>query len=155
VNNNTSQYLDVDLFMNNASGYIMESQDDEIFLCIIMIISLAVCFTTDPTPTVAEDTTDKTIEGYLYNSPSADNNNNNDDKNDQKKKADIKHSCPKCSSHSLTFKGLGISEGKQIQFIGCNDCGFEWQETWTLPNWFWLKSSSPDNHWTSERWDQE
>jgi len=27
--------------------------------------------------------------------------------------------------------------------------------TWTLPNWFWLKSSSPDNHWTSERWDQE
>jgi hypothetical protein len=30
-----------------------------------LIISLAVCFTTDPTPTVAEDTTDKIIEKYL------------------------------------------------------------------------------------------
>ena len=116
-----------------------------------LVIALAVCFTTDPTPTMAEDTTDKITERYLYNIPSTDNNNNDDDKNDQKKKADIKHSCSKCSSHSLTFEGLGISEGKQIQFIGCNDCSFEWQETWILPNWFWLKSSSPDNHWTSER----
>src|SRR5215204_7160495 len=114
-----------------------------------LVIALAICFTTDPTPTVAEDATDKIIERYLYSIPSTDNNNNNDDKNDQKKKADVKHSCLKCSSHSLTFKGLGISEGKQIQFVSCNDCGFEWQETWTLPNWFWLKSSSPDSHWTS------
>ena len=115
-----------------------------------LVIALAICFTTDPTPTVV----DKTMERYLYNIPSTDNNNN-DDKNDPKKKAEVKHSCPKCSSHSLTFEGLCVSEGKQIQFIGCNDCSFEWQETWTLPNWFWLKSSSPDNHWTSERWDQE
>ena len=124
------------------------------WLVLFLFFILAICFTLDPTPTIAEDTTDKTMERYLYNIQSTDNNNN-DDKNDPKKKAEVKHSCPKCSSHSLTFEGLSISEGKQIQFIGCNDCSFEWQETWTLPNWFWLKSSSPDNHWTSERWDQE
>jgi DNA-directed RNA polymerase subunit M/transcription elongation factor TFIIS len=115
-----------------------------------LVIALAICFTTDPTPTVVEETTDKTMERYLHNIPSTDNNNN-DDKMIQKKKAEVKHSCPKCSSHSLTFEGLCVSEGKQIQFIGCNDCSFEWQETWILPNWFRLKSSSPDNHWTSER----
>ena len=122
------------------------------WLVLFLFFILAICFTLDPTPTIAEDTTDKTMERYLYNIQSTDHNNN-DDKNDQKKKAEVKHSCPKCSSHSLTFEGLSISEGKQIQFIGCNDCSFEWQETWTLPNWFWLKSSSPDNHWTSDRWN--
>ena len=86
--------------MNNASDDIMESQDDEIFLCIIIGYCFSHLFTTDPTPTVAEDTTDKTMERCLY-IPSTDNNNN-DDKNDQKKKAEVKHSCPKCSSHSLT-----------------------------------------------------
>jgi hypothetical protein len=111
----------------------------------VLVAVLAVCFTTDPTPTVAEDTTDKTIERYLFNTPSTDNNNN-----DQK---NIKHSCLKCKSHSLTFEGLSTYEGKQIQLISCRACSFEWQETWTLPNWFWLKSSSPDNHWTSERWN--
>jgi hypothetical protein len=49
-----------------------------------LVIALAICFTTDPTPTVLEDTTDKTMERYLYNIQSTDNNNN-DDKNDQKK----------------------------------------------------------------------
>ena len=135
--------------MNHTSDYITES--DKIMkssFVLSLVIALAICFTTDPTPTVAEDTTDKSIERYLHNTPSIDNNN---DKNDQKKKTDVKHSCPECNSHSLTFEGLSISEGKQIQFISCNDCSFEWQETWTLPNWFWLKLSSPDNHWTSER----
>lgn len=64
-----------------------------------------------------------------------------------------KHLCPECKSHSLRFKTLSINEGKQIQLIICKTCGFEWEEIWTLPNWFWLKSSSPDNHWTSERWN--
>jgi hypothetical protein len=39
--------------------------------------------------------------------------------------------------------------------INCKLCDYEWQETWILPNWFWLKSSSPVNHWTSERWNVE
>lgn len=64
-----------------------------------------------------------------------------------------KHLCPECKSHSLTFESLSTYEGKQIQSINCKTCGFEWQEIWTLPNWFWLKSSSPDNHWTSDRWN--
>jgi DNA-directed RNA polymerase subunit M/transcription elongation factor TFIIS len=115
---------------------------------------LAICFTIDPTQTIAEDMTDKTIERYLYNILSTDNNSNgniNDDKKDQNKNVDVKHSCPRCNSHSLTFEGLSTSEGKVVQLINCKSCSFEWQETWTLPNWFWLKSSSPDNHWTSDR----
>ncbi|SRR5215204_1962872 len=119
---------------------------------LILVVILAICFTIDPTPTVVEDTTDKTIERYLYNTPSTDNSNSNDnDKNNQKKNVDVKHFCPRCNSHSLTFERLSISEGKVIQLINCKACSFEWQETWTLPNWFWLKSSLPYNHWTSER----
>ena len=124
------------------------------WLVITLFSVLAICFTLDPTPTVAEDVTDKTIERYLYlyNSSSTDNNIN--DRSDQKKYSYVNHSCPKCKSHSLTFEGLSIHEGKQIQLINCKACDYEWQETWILPNWFWIKTSSPDNHWTSERWNK-
>jgi DNA-directed RNA polymerase subunit M/transcription elongation factor TFIIS len=113
---------------------------------------MAICFTLDPTPTVAEDTTDKTYYS-LFKSALTDNNNS--DKGDQKKNSDVKHFCPKCKSHNLSFESLNTHEGKQIQLINCKTCDYKWQETWTLPNWFWLKSSSPDNHWTSERWNLE
>jgi hypothetical protein len=121
---------------------------------LILFSVLAICFTLDPTPTVAEDITDKTIERYLYLYNIALNDNNDSDKND-KKNLNVKHFCPRCKSYSLTFEGLNIHEGKQIQLINCRACGYEWQETWILPSWFWLKSSSPNNHWTSERWDSE
>ena len=123
------------------------------WLGLILFFVLAICFTSDPTPTIAEDTTDKIIERYLFNSALTDNNNG--DNGNQKKNADVKHYCPKCNSDSLSFEGLNTFEGKQIQLINCKVCDYEWQETWTLPNWFWLKSSSPDNHWTSERWNLE
>ena len=109
----------------------------------------------DPTPTIAEDTTDKTIERYLYLYNNAITDNTSNDKNDQNKNSDVKHFCARCKSDSLTFEGLSISEGKQIQIINCKACGYEWHETWTLPNWFWLKSRSPDNHWTSDKWNLE
>jgi hypothetical protein len=115
---------------------------------IVFVIILAICFVIDPTPNVVEDMTDKTIERSLYNTVSIDNYNNV-----QKKNVDANHSCPKCNSHSLSFEGLDSSEGKRIHLINCSDCNFEWQEMWSLPNWFWLKSSSPDNHWTVERWN--
>jgi hypothetical protein len=109
---------------------------------LILFIILAIFFVTDPTPTVIEDMTDKTtIESYQYNTTSIDNY-----KNDQKKNVDPNHSCPKCSSHSLSFEGLDLLEGKRIHLINCNDCNFEWQEMWSLPNWFWLKSLPPDNY---------
>lgn len=114
------------------------------------MIALAISFTTDPTPTLPEDTTDLHIS-----LSAADNNNNKNGKNDQNKIQDIKHFCPKCNSGSLTFEGTGTQKGKLIQTVTCETCGFEWQEAWTLPNWFWLKSSSPDEHWTSKRWSQE
>jgi DNA-directed RNA polymerase subunit M/transcription elongation factor TFIIS len=94
---------------------------------LILFSVLAICFTLDPTPTIVEDTTDKTIERYFYLFNSTLTDNNNSDKGDQKKNSDVKHFCPKCKSHSLTFEGL--SEGKQIQLISCKDCNFEWQET--------------------------
>jgi|SRR5215207_224189 len=118
---------------------------------LFLVIILVICFTTDPTPTVVQDMTETTKERYLYYTSSTDNSNsNNNDKNDQKKNIDVNHFCSKCNSHSLSFEGLDTATGRQIQLINCNDCGFEWQETWTLPNWFWLKSSLPYNHWTSE-----
>jgi DNA-directed RNA polymerase subunit M/transcription elongation factor TFIIS len=99
----------------------------------------AICFILDPTPTIAEDTTDKIIERQLCNIHFTDNNNNGD-KSDQTSDEDVKHFCPKCKSDSLSFEGLNTYKGKQIQLINCKTCGYEWQETWTLPNWFWLKS---------------
>lgn len=123
------------------------------WLVLILFSVMAVCFTLDPTPTIAEDTTDMMIERYLYNASSTENKNS--DKGDQKKNSNGKHFCPKCTSYSLTFEGLSIHEGKQIQLINCKACGHAWQETWTLTNWFWIKSSLPDNHWTSERWNPE
>jgi hypothetical protein len=57
---------------------------------------------------------------------------------------------PRCNSHRLTLEGRSTSEGKQIQLISCKTCGFEGQETWILPNWFWLRSLLRDNHWTSQ-----
>jgi transcription elongation factor Elf1 len=119
------------------------------WLLLTLVAVLAICFTLDPTPTVAEDTTDKIFERQLCNSHFTDNNN------DQKKNADVKHFCPNCISHSLSFEGFSIDKGKLIQIINCKVCGYEWQETWVLPNWFWLKSSSSDNHWTSGRWNIE
>ena len=94
---------------------------------------------------------DKTTERSLYSTASSDNSNDGNYKDDKKKNIDSNHYCPKCNSHSLSFLGLDTAEGKRIQLIDCNDCKFEWQETWSLPNWYWLKSSSPDSYWTSER----
>ena len=122
-------------------------------LVLMLVIILGICFVIDPTPTVIEDMTDKTIESYQYNTISLDNNNSDNPKNIQKKYADLNHSCPKCDSHSLSFEGLDTSAGKRIQLIDCTECNLEWQEMWSLPNWFWLKILSPDNHWTSERWN--
>jgi hypothetical protein len=75
-------------------------------VCIHFGYHISNLFITDPTPTVVKNTTDMTIERYLYNTPSifnSNNNNNNNDKNDQKKKIDVNHSCSKCNSRSLSF----------------------------------------------------
>lgn len=127
------------------------------YLVLTLFVTLVICFITDPTPTVAEDTTDRSIERYQYAPTTYNNNNNNvNDKDGQKRvDGDVNHSCPKCNSHSLSFEGLNIPEGKQVQLIDCSTCGFGWLEMWVLPNWPWLKSSSPYNHWTSVMWDEE
>ena len=62
------------------------------WLVLILFSVLAICFILDPTPTIVEDTTDKTTERYpyLYNTVQADNNTNSD-KNDQRENLDIGH----------------------------------------------------------------
>jgi DNA-directed RNA polymerase subunit M/transcription elongation factor TFIIS len=126
------------------------------YLVLTLFVTLVICFITDPTPTVAEDTTDRSIERYQYAPLTYNNNNNVNDKDEQKKvSGDVNHSCPKCNSHSLSFEGLSMSKGKQIQLINCSTCDFEWLEMWVLPNWLWLKSSLLYNHWTSIMWNEE
>jgi hypothetical protein len=68
------------------------------WLVLILFFVFAICFISDPTPTIAEDTTDKTGERhhYLYNTTPTDNNKN--DKNDQKKNSYVKHFIPNCST---------------------------------------------------------
>jgi hypothetical protein len=85
-----------------------------------LIIVLGIFFTTDPTPTIAEDTTDMTSEDttdmtsdrYLYDSTTTENSNNKNGKNDGKKIQDLAHFCPLCNSNMLTFEGLSTSHGK-------------------------------------------
>ena len=78
------------------------------WLAILLFFVFAICFTLDPTPTIAEDTTDKTIERYLYLYNNAITGNTSNDKNDQKKNSDAKHFCAKCKSDGLTFEGQYI-----------------------------------------------
>lgn len=140
--------------MNNVLQCMIEGNDiTKPSLALILIIAFGIFFTTDPTPTIAEDTTDKTSDRYLYDSTTTDNSINKNGKNDDKKIHDIKHFCPICNSNMLTFEGLSTSHGELIQLVDCQICSFEWQETWTLPNWLWLKSSKSDYHWTSDRWN--
>jgi uncharacterized lipoprotein YajG len=51
----------MDLFMNNAYDCIAKSRTIMKSLFILfLVIALAICFTPDPTPTVPEDTIDRT-----------------------------------------------------------------------------------------------
>ncbi len=113
-----------------------------------IILPVIFLFSIDPDTTLVADNTQKL---YYRDIVVTDDNKA---KSDKKIRYD-KHLCPNCESHSLSFEGLNSTEGKQIQLINCKLCDYEWQETWILPNWFWLKSSSPVNHWTSERWNVE
>jgi hypothetical protein len=113
-----------------------------------ILLPVLILFSIDPDTSLVADITYKQTYGDIASS---------DDKSD-KHKTNYKmqngeHLCPICQSNSLSFEGLNIYEGKQIQLINCKVCDYEWQETWKLPNWYWIKSSSPDNHWTSERWN--
>ena len=55
--------------MNNVLQCMIEGNDiTKSSLALILIIAFGIFFTTDPTPTIAEDTTDKTSDRYLYDS---------------------------------------------------------------------------------------
>jgi hypothetical protein len=115
-----------------------------IFLLVLILFSI------DPDTTLLADNTQK----LNYRDIAVTDDKLNKERSN-KKIQNGKHLCPNCESHSLSFESLNMYEGKQIQLINCKSCDYEWQESWLLPNWFWLKSSSPDNHWTSDRWNAE
>ena len=50
------------------------------YLVLVLFVTLVICFVTDPTLTVAEDTTDRSIERYQYASITYNNSNNVNDK---------------------------------------------------------------------------
>src|SRR5918994_5009068 len=102
-----------------------------------IILPVLILFSIDPETTLLADITQK----LNYRDIVETDDRLNKDKSNKKIQYD-KH-CPNCESRSLSFEGLNNYEGKQIQLINCKSCDYEWEETWTLPNWFWLKSSSP------------
>jgi hypothetical protein len=116
-----------------------------------MVLLLLILFSIDPdTSLVAADNVPR--QNYR-DIASSDDKSNRDKSNNKIQNGE--HLCPVCQSNSLSFESINTYSGNQIQLINCKVCDYEWQETWILPNWFWLKSSSPDNHWTSQRWNTD
>ena len=113
-----------------------------------VVLLVLIVFSFDPDTSLLADNVFKLNyrDAAVIDDTTRDKSNNNRIQNDN---------CPNCKSLNLSFESLNTYSGKQIQLINCRVCDYEWQETWILPNWFWLKSSSPDNHWTSERWNVE
>lgn len=115
---------------------------------LLIVLPVLILFSIDPDTSLVADNT------YRLNyRDAAVNDDKFKDKSSNNSIHDGKHLCPNCESLYLSFESLNTYEGKQIQLINCRVCDYEWQEAWILPNWFWLKLSSPDNHWTSERWN--
>ncbi len=65
-----------------------------------LVIALAICFTTDPTPTVPKTQPIR----QLINISIIFSFNNNNNKNDKDKNEGGKHLCTRCNLHSLTFE---------------------------------------------------
>jgi DNA-directed RNA polymerase subunit M/transcription elongation factor TFIIS len=113
-----------------------------------IILPVLIVFAIDPNTSLVADTYYK--QNYREIAASEDKFNKGKASNQIQSE---RHLCPRCESHSLSFEGLNIDKGKQIQLINCKVCDYEWQEIWKLPNWHWLKSSFPEDHWTSGRWN--
>jgi hypothetical protein len=77
------------------------------YLVLTLFVTLVICFVTDPTPTVAEDTTDRSIERYQYVHITYNNSNNVNDKDGQKRvDGDVCHSCLNVIRIVYLSKGL-------------------------------------------------
>ena len=101
-----------------------------------VVLLVVILFSVDPNTSLVAD---KIYELNHRDSVVSDDKGNKD--KDDNKVHNGEHICLQCKSHSLTLQPVNIDrEGQQvIQLIECRDCRFEWQETWTLPNWFWSK----------------
>jgi hypothetical protein len=119
------------------------------------VLPVFIIFSIDPDTSLVADNSYK--QNYRDIVVSDDKINKDKSKN---KIQNGQHLCPQCKSHFLTVQPIDTdvdtNAGQSVQSIKCRDCGSQWKEVWTLPNWFWLKSSSPYNHhWSSEKWDTE
>src|SRR5215216_3849839 len=112
------------------------------------ILSVIILFSIDPDTSLVADKVYKLSyrDVVIYD----DKANKDKDKGNNNKIHNDKHLCLQCKSPFLTFQPSKIDkkekggEGEEqlVQSIECQDCGFQWKEIWTLPGWFWLKSSS-------------
>jgi hypothetical protein len=124
-----------------------------------LVLPVLIIFSIDPDTSLVAD---NTYKSYYRDVAALSDDKINKDKSNNKIQ-NGQHLCPKCESHFLTFQPVDANAGshackkggQSVQSIKCRDCGFHWKETWTLPNWLWLKSSSQDNHGASERWNIE
>jgi DNA-directed RNA polymerase subunit M/transcription elongation factor TFIIS len=116
-----------------------------------LVLPVLIVFSIDPDTSLVIDNTYK----INYRDTASEIDDKRRDKSSNNSIQNDKHICLNCESLNLSFESLNTYSGKQIQLINCRVCDYEWQETWILPNWFWLKSSSPNNHWTSERWNTD
>jgi hypothetical protein len=117
-----------------------------------LVLPVLIIFSIDPDTSLVADNAYKI--NYRDTASEIDDKRRDKSSNNSRIQND-KHICPNCESFNLSFESLNTHLGKQIQLINCRVCNYEWQETWILPNWFWLKSSSSNNHWTSERWNTD
>ena len=111
-----------------------------------IVLLVLVLFSFDPNTSLVADNTYKPNYRDIATS---DDKSNKDKSNNEIQNGE--RLCPQCKSHLDT----NTDRGQSVQSIKCQDCGFQWQETWRLPNWIWLKSSSQDNNEDSERWNIE
>jgi hypothetical protein len=122
-----------------------------------IVLLVLVLFSFDPKTSLVAHYTYKPN----YRDIASSNYKSNKDKSNNKIQ-NCERPCPQCKSLFLTAQPINIAteqdintdQGQSVQSIKCRNCGFQWQETWRLPNWIWLKSSSPDNHWT-QKWNTE
>src|SRR5215207_4345359 len=103
------------------------------FAVVLLVIIL---FSVDPNTSLVADTIYK--PNYRDGAVSDDKGNKD---NGYNKVHNGEHICLQCKSHSLTLQPSEIDRegGQLVQSIECRDCGFQWQELWTLPNWFWSR----------------
>jgi DNA-directed RNA polymerase subunit M/transcription elongation factor TFIIS len=93
-----------------------------------VVLLVIIFFSLDPNTSFVADTI------YKLNYRDSVVSDDKDNKGAYNKAQNGEHLCLQCKSHFLTLEPSRIDrEGEHVfQSIECRDCGFQWQEIWTL-----------------------